>query len=437
MTIPRPRLLLVSATTGYQLRSFGAAADRLGVDLVFATDRCHQLDDPWRDGAVPVRFHEEAASVDAIVAAAAMAPISGVVAVGDRPAILAARVAEALGLRGHPAGAVRDATHKLRTRIRLHAAGLAVPEFRAVPVEADEASLLDGVTFPCVIKPMALAASRGVMRADTPRELVAAAARLRRLLETPVVRVLRDPANDAILVETFVPGREVAIEGMVTDGALTVFTLFDKPDPLDGPFFEETIYITPDTLPAAVRRNVIAEVDRAVRALSLTNGPIHAEARVDGDRIVVLEVAPRLIGGRCARVLRFDPPAGVNRDGGGVGWVSLEELLLRHALGQSVNGWHVTQESAAVMMIPVPAAGICRAVTGQDAAQAVPGIDDVVITIKPGERLVPWPEGASYPGFLFARGDDRKAVLEAVRMAHRHLVFDIAPELPINREGTA
>ena len=437
MNTRRPRLLLVAATTGYQLRSFGAAADRLGLDLVFATDRCHQLDNPWRDGAVPIRFHDEAASVEAIVAVATTASISGVVAVGDRPAILAARVAEVLGLRGHPAGAVRDAAHKLRTRIRLRTAGLAAPKFRAVPVEADEAALVDGVTFPCVIKPMALAASRGVMRADTPRELVAAAARLRRLLETPEVRVLRDPANDAMLVETFVPGREVAIEGMVTDGALTVFTVFDKPDPLDGPFFEETIYITPDTLPVAARRDLIAEVDRAVRALGLTNGPIHAEARVDGDRIVVLEVAPRLIGGRCARVLRFEAPAGVNGDEDRGEWASLEEVLLRHALGQAVDGWRVSQDSAAVMMIPVPAAGICRAVTGVDAARAVPGIDDIVITIKPGERLVPWPEGASYPGFIFARGDDREAVLEAVRAAHRHLVFDIAPELPVSREGAA
>ena len=434
MTATRLRLLVVSATTGYQLRSFSAAADRLGVDLAFATDRCHQLDDPWRDGAVPIRFHDEEASVGAIVTSAAAQPISGVVAVGDRPAMVAARVAEALGLRGHPPHAVRDATHKLRTRLRLRAAGLTVPEFRALPVEADEAALLDGARFPCVIKPMALSASRGVMRADTPRELVAAATRLRRLLETPAVRALRDPANETLLLETFVPGREVALEGVVTDGALTVFAIFDKPDPLDGPFFEETIYITPDTLPPASRRDVIAEVEHAVQALGLANGPIHAEVRLDGERIVVLEVAPRPIGGRCAQVLRFDPPSGLDGNTDGVGWASLEEVLLRHALGESVDGWRVTRGSSAVLMIPVPGAGICRGVAGLEAARAIPGIDDVVITVKPGERLVPWPEGSSYPGFIFARGCDPTAVMGAIRTAHRRLAFEIAAELPVSPE---
>ena len=426
MTVARPRLLVVSATTGYQLRSFRTAADRLGIDLVFATDRCQQLDDPWRDRAVPIRFHDEEASVLAIEAAAAAAPIDGVVAVGDRPAIVAALATEALGLPGHPVRAVRDATHKLRSRVRLREAGLAVPGFRALPVAADEAALLDGARFPCVIKPMALAASRGVIRADTPRQLVAAATRLRRLLETPAVRALRDPANEAMLVETFIPGREVALEGVVTDGALTIFAIFDKPDPLDGPFFEETIYVTPDTLPTASRVDVIAQVETAVRALGLANGPVHAEARIDGDRIVVLEVAPRPIGGRCARVLRFDPPA--RREGAGER-ASLEEVLVRHALGETVDDWRVSRECSAVMMIPVPGAGICRGVAGVDAARAVPGVDDIVITVKPGERLVPWPEGSSYPGFIFARGNEQAAVMEAVRTAHRHIGFDIAEEL--------
>ncbi len=432
MMAGRPRLLVVSATTGYQLRSFTDAVERLGVDLVFATDRCHQLDDPWRDSAIAIRFHDEDASVDAVVASCATARPSGVVALGDRPAVVAALAAEALGLRGHPVAAVRDATHKLRTRRRLREAGLAVPEFRALPVGANETALLAGARFPCVIKPMALSASRGVMRADTPRELVTAAARLRRLLETPAVRALRDPANEAMLIETFIPGREVALEGVVTEGALRIFAIFDKPDPLDGPFFEESIYVTPDTLPVASRVDVIAQVETAVRALGLANGPVHAEVRIDGGRIVVLEVAPRPIGGRCARVLRFDPPAGREGDGERA---SLEEVLARHALGETVDDWRVSRECSAVMMIPVPGAGICRGVAGVEAARAVPGVDDVVITVKPGERLVPWPEGSSYPGFIFARHDDRPAVMEAIRRAHRHLRFDIAAELPVGPAG--
>ena len=279
---------------------------------------------------------------------------------------------------------------------------------------------------------MALAASRGVMRADTPGQLVAAAARLRRLLEAPEVRARRDPANDTMLIEAFVPGREVALEGVVTGGALRVFAIFDKPDPLDGPFFEETIYVTPDTLPPACRHDVIVQVERAVRALGLANGPIHAEARIDGARVVVLEVAPRPIGGRCARVLRFDPPPGRGDDGKAA---SLEEVLVRHALGEPVDDWNVTRECSAVMMIPVPGAGICCGVTGLDAARAVPGVDDVVITVKPGERLVPWPEGSSYPGFIFARKDDREAVMKAIRTAHQRLRFDVAAELPVEPGG--
>lgn len=423
------RVLVVAATTGYQLRSFGSAAERLGLRLAFATDRCHQLDDPWRDGALPIRFHDESEAVDTIVAA--RPPVHGIVAVGDRPAIVAAGAARALGLPGHPPEAVRAAAHKQRTRERLRAAGLPGPAFRAVPVGADKAALLDGAAFPCVIKPMALSASRGVIRADTADELLAAAARLRRLLRMPDVRAQRDPANDTMLIEAFVPGREVAVEGVVTGGALEVFAIFDKPDPLDGPFFEETIYATPDTLPPEVRRSVIVQVARAVGALGLTDGPVHAEARIDGETVVVLEVAPRPIGGRCARVLRFVPPAhtGAGRDGAAV--ATLEEVLLRHALGDAIDGWRVSDEASAVMMIPVPGAGICREVTGVDAARAVPGIEEVIVTAKPGERLIPWPEGASYPGFIFARGSDRNDVVEAARAAHARLRFDVAPELAV------
>ena len=424
---------MVAATTGYQLRSFGDAAERLGLRLAFATDRCHQLDDPWRDGAVPIRFHDEPGAIDTIVAAAP--PIHGIVAVGDRPAIVAAGAARALGLPGHPPEAVRAAAHKQRTRERLRAAGLPGPAFRAVPVEADKTVLLAGAVFPCVVKPMALSASRGVIRADAAEELVAAAARLRRLLATPEVRAQRDPANDTMLIEAFVPGREVAVEGVVTGGALRVFAIFDKPDPLDGPFFEETIYATPDTLPSEVRKSVVAQVGRAVCALGLTDGPIHAEARIDGETVVVLEVAPRPIGGRCARVLRFVPPAetGAGRDGAAA--AALEEVLLRHAVGDPVDGWRVSDEASAVMMIPVPRAGICREVTGVDAARAVPGIEDVVVTVKPGERLIPWPEGASYPGFIFARGSDRHEVVEAVRAAHACLGLDVVPELAVLPAG--
>ena len=419
-----PRALLVAATTGYQVRSFDEAAARLGVELVLATDRCDRLDDPWRDGAVPIRFHDEDASVRAIVGAAAGAPIEGVLAVGDRPARIGALAAHALGLRGHPPEAVRTAGHKLKTRTRLRTAGLRTPWFRSFPVDGDDRALLEGVAYPCVVKPLGLAASRGVIRADTPAELVAAADRLRRLLAGPDVRALRDPAGGAMVVEAYLPGREVAVEAVVTDGVLQMFAIFDKPDPLDGPFFEETIYVTPDRLSAEERREVVRQVDAAVRAIGLTYGPVHAECRLGPRGVVVLEVAARPIGGLCSRILRFDGP-----DGGGR---SLEEVLLRHALGESTGAYRVRREAAAVMMIPVPGAGICREIDGLDAARSTPLVEDVVIVTKPGQRLVPWPEGASYPGFIFARGRTPDDVVSAVRSAHEKLAFRLAAELPVS-----
>ena len=421
-----PRVLLVAATTGYQIRSFGAAAERLGVELLLATDRCHRLDDPWRDGAVPIRFHDEDAAVRAIVDAADTAPFDAVLAVGDRPALIGALAARALDLRGHPPAAVRVAGHKLKTRMRLRAAGLRTPWFRSIPVDRDNGVLLERVAYPCVVKPLGMAASRGVMRADTPAELVAAAERLRRLLAAPDVQALRDPANDSMAVEEHIPGHEVAVEGVVTDGHLQVFAIFDKPDPLEGPFFEETIYVTPDRLPADERGEVVREVEAAVRAFGLTHGPVHAECRLGPRGVVVLEVAARPIGGLCSRVLRFDGPGGSGH--------SLEDVLLRHALGRRTDRYRVSREAAAVMMIPVPAAGICQGVDGLDAARSVALIEDVIVTIKLGQRLVPWPEGASYPGFIFARGETPDHVVAAVRSAHEKLAFRVASEIPLTAE---
>ncbi len=423
-----PRVLLVAAATGYQVRSFDGAAARLGVELALATDRCHRLDDPWRDGAVPIRFHDEDGAVQAILEAAAAAPFDAVLAVGDRPALIGALAARALGLRGHPPGAVRVAGHKLETRTRLRAAGLRTPWFRSIPVDAGNDALLQRVACPCVVKPPGLSASRGVIRADTPAELVAAAGRLRRLLATPEVRALRDPANDAMIVEEYVPGREVALEGVVTGGDLQVFAIFDKPDLLEGPFFEETIYVTPDGLPAEERREVVRQVEAAVRALGLTHGPVHAECRLGPRGVVVLEVAARPIGGLCSRVLRFDGPEG--------GGCSLEEVLLGHALGRPPARYRVSRGAAAVMMIPVPGAGIHLRLEGLDAARSVPLIEEVVITARPGQRLVPWPEGAACPGFVFARGETPADVVAAVRTAHGLLAFQVAPEIPVEA-GTA
>ena len=427
-----PRVLLITTTTGYQTRAFGVAAGRLGLDLPIASDRCHVLDDPWRDGAIPVRFHDEAEAVRAIRAAAADRRIDGVVAAGDRPAALASLAAEALGVPGNPPPAARAAGNKLRTREHLRAAGLPCPRFCAAPRDAGAAALAARVGLPCVVKPLTMSASRGVMRADTPAAVERALARLRRLLDAPDVRALRDPAGDAVLVEEYVDGREVAVEGLVTDGRFRALAIFDKPDPLDGPFFEETIYLTPSELSSPDADRVVAQVADAVRAIGLTHGPVHAECRLNARGVFVIDLAARPIGGLCARALRF-------HDGQGTRTVarSLEELLLEHALGRDVTEWRRAPGASGVMMIPVPREGRYRGVEGVGDARRVPGIEDVVITAVVGQPIAPPPEGASYLGFLFASAPGAAAAASALRRAFACLRFDIRPVIPVDRPPDA
>jgi biotin carboxylase len=420
------RVLIVATTIGYQTRSFGEAAERLSVELVFATDRCHQIDDPWRDAAVPIRFYDEDSSVQAIVEASRVGPIQGIIAVGDRPTRIAALAAEALGLPGNPPAAAEISRNKLATRQCLAAAGLRAPWFKPASLEADPHAWVHELPFPCVVKPLALSGSRGVIRADNPTEFVSAFERLRRILSEKSVRAARDPANNIILVEGFVPGQEFALEGLVDRGRLRPLALFDKPDPLDGPFFEETIYVTPSRLPLGRQRRLHDTVQRAMSAIDLRHGPIHAECRVDGDDVVVLEVAARPIGGLCAKALRFQNGTGDT--------ISLEELLLRHALGERTDDISPQGHASGVMMMPIPGRGIYRRVEGIEAAEMVPGVEEVRMTAKPDQALIPLPEGASYLGFIFARRETSDEVVCALRAAHGKLNFVIEKEVAISTE---
>ena len=441
MPVISMRVLLLATTTGYQTRAFGDAAERLGVELVFATDRCRNLDDPWRDGAIAIRFHDEAASVAAIVDAARAQPIDGLLAVGDQPTVIAARVAQALGLPGHPPEASAAARNKQATRECLREAGLSVPWFFTVPVTADPDAIASSLAFPCVIKPLALSGSRGVMRADNPASFREAFLRLRALLQTPDMHAKRNTEHGTVLVEGFIPGREFAVEGLLHHGVLHVLAVFDKPDPLDGPFFEETIYLTPSSWREAGQRAIVDAVTRAAEALGLRHGPVHAECRVNEEGVFILEVAARPIGGLCARALRFqqgvgslfqflpEAPAEIEK-----GSRPLEEILLRHALGESPDHWTREPLASGVMMIPIPRRGVFRGVAGvagDDGACAVEHIDEVRITAKPDQLLTPLPEGASYLGFIFARAAAAAAVDRALRAAHARLRFAIEPEWPV------
>jgi len=326
--------------------------------------------------------------------------------------VVAAAISERLGLKANSLPAAAAARDKLTMRRSLASAGVPVPRFRLVELADDPAEHAEAVEYPCVLKPLTLSASRGVIRANDAREFVAAFRRISAILEQGDAAPVGE-ARRALLVEEFVPGREVALEGLLVGGTLHVLALFDKPDPLDGPFFEETIYVTPSRLPGPLQDRIAAVARDACSALGLTEGPIHAELRINDRGPFVLEVAARSIGGLCARTLRF-----------GTG-LSLEELILCHALGRPLESLERERRAAGVMMIPIPRGGRLVGVRGAEEAAAVDAIEEVAITMHPGQEVVPLPEGWQYLGFIFARAETSAAVEGALREAHARLHFEI------------
>ena len=414
--------------TTYRADDFVTAADALGVELVFGSDRCHVLEQmgaaPTTRDSLALDFEDPRASVATIAEYARTKPIDGVVATDDSTATIAAAAAESLRLPHNAVEGALASKDKLHARERFASAGVRQARFTAIPVATapgDAARLAEkDPGFPCVIKPRMLSASRGVMRCDDARDFAQKFERLARLLADPEIRGRGGEAATSILVESFVPGAEVAVEGLLTGGALEILALFDKPDPLDGPFFEETLYVQPSRLPRAILDDVVDQARRAAAALGLVEGPVHAELRVAPTGAHVLEVAARSIGGLCSRTLRF---------GSGM---SLEEVLIRHALRRAgADAAHPPKRAGAsgVLMIPIPHSGVFRGIDGVDAAKSVPGIEEITITALAGRELLALPEGSSYLGFAFARGDDAAAVEAALRAAHGKLTVHIASTL--------
>jgi biotin carboxylase len=414
------RLLLLISKLGYQARAFADAARRLGAEVVFGTDRCHRLDDPWQDSAIPLHFERPEDAAAEIAQAVAGTPVHGILALGDRPVAAAAHAARWLGLPYNSPESVRTARNKLFQREALRAARVPVPQFFSFPLAEDVERVLPRVPFPCVVKPLMLSMSQGVVRANDAGEFRAAVARIRALVETPEIQVTREEGLDCLLVEGYLPGAEVALEGLLDDGRLRTLAIFDKPDPLEGPYFEETVYVTPSRLPPRVLKLVEDCAGSAVAALGLTRGPIHAEFRVNARGAWVLEVQPRPIGGLCARALRF-----------GAEKMPLEELLARHALGMPTGGLEREADASGVMMIPVPESGILEGVAGLEEAARVPGVASVEITARMHDYVAAWPEGSSYLGFIFARAAEPAAAEAALRAAHACLRFDLRPRLPV------
>jgi len=419
-----PRLLLLLSTESYRASAFLAAARERGVEVTVASDRAQALAHLNPEGHLVVDLHDALAALERIRELATQHPIAAVIGADDDGALLAARAAEALGLRAHPAWAVMLARDKARARESFARAGLRSPRFVTAPLAAGAAAALAlwsaevarhhgaGDVFPCVLKPRGLAASRGVIRADDRHAFEEAFTRITRILAREPRPGPDEPPIDSLLIETYVPGGEVALEGLMTAGELTTLALFDKPDPLEGPYFEETIYVTPSRLAPERQAEIAATARGAALALGLRHGPIHAEFRLDAGGVVPLEIAPRSIGGLCSRALRF------------IGGRTLESVLLTHALGE-IDPPVRESNASGVLMIPIPYGGRLREVQGADDARAVPGITEVRLTIPPGSRLVPLPEGAQYLGFAFARAGTPEEVEHALREAHAQLTFDI------------
>jgi biotin carboxylase len=418
-----PRLLILASAHTYRLEPFLAAARRLGVEVTLGLDvpPAHTAS---KESFLGLDFRDVDRSIQQAQAYAVRRRLRAVLPTDDATVTLAAHLSEALDLPHNAVEAAEAARDKHLMRQMFARAGLPTPWFRLASASDDPARLAAETRYPCVLKPTCLAGSRGVIRADDPGEFRAAFARLK--------AILVKAGLGELLIEGYIPGIEVALEGLLAHGKLKVLALFDKPDPLKGPFFEETIYVTPSRLPAETQAAIFAVAAEAARALGLREGPVHAEFRINDAGVWPLEIAGRSIGGLCSQTLRFAQSAEM----------SLEELILRQAIGEDIASVEREARAGGVMMIPIPStapsaslragpgAGTLAEVSGLEAAQAVPGIESVEITAKINYPLVPLPEGEGYLGFIFARGETPGEVESALRAAHRALHFEIAPELP-------
>lgn len=406
-------MLLVAHPASYRTASFIRAGERLGIRTVVASNSRLGLSPTGRPG-VEIDFSDPQIAVERVRQFHARDPISAVLGVEDASLEIAASVAQVLSLKSNKPQAIQDARLKHQCRKILATAGLLSPTYRVLePEEMINSEWVGECEFPCVVKPVSLSGSRGVIRADHVNELSAAIVRVQRMLERESPYLDRN-----ILIEKFIEGHEYAVEGVLCSGDFQCLAVFDKPDPLDGPYFEETIYLTPPDIQNDIKTDIVKTIAIACRAIGLTHGPIHAECRVNSKGVWVLEVAPRTIGGQCAQLLEL-----------ALG-LSLEEVIMSNALGHSVCVENDGQ-AAGVMMIPVPGPGVMRRLEGLARARAVNRIESVLIDVNPGHLFVPWPEGSSYPGFIFAKAPYTAQVERALRQAHAELKFVLAPHFPI------
>jgi biotin carboxylase len=422
-----PRVLLLIPTSTYRTEAFLSAAAKMEVDVTVASEQPNALARLNPAALLTLSFAEPALAAQQAVEFSSDYPVDAVVAVDDQVTYVGATICLALGLRHNTVAAVQAAGDKYQMRQLFQIAGLPTPQFQQFEFDTDLRTICRDINFPCVVKPLQFSGSKGVIRANNQSELVDAIDRLRQIVEseaeswpensTSQRSGRQSQESSTFLVEEFVAGPEIALEGILHRGQLHVLALFDKPDAMDGPFFEETIYLTPSRLSVVDQQQIADCTQAAVAALGLTEGAIHAEVRLSASGPIMIEVNPRSIGGQCSRSLHF------------IDNVSLEEIIIRQALDCDYRPPLADIRPSGVMMIPVPAAGTLLEVRGVQRAEAVAGIEAVNISSRVGQKLIPLPEGSVYLGFLFARAPTLDAVELALRESHNQLEFLIDPEL--------
>lgn len=409
-----PHLLLLLPLLSYRGEAFREAAAKVGVYLTVGGESAPEFLGHSPGEFLPLDLHDPVSAVSAAVEFSNTRPIDVVLGVNDNTTVLASRISAALGLPSNSIDSVCAARNKHIMRELLRKHGLPTPHVVVYGIDEIPEDIVQHVKFPCILKPLTLSASCGVIRADDPESFHKAFIRIRDLLKS-LARPGQEEADRQILIEDFIPGTEVALEGLLTNGELRPLAMFDKPDPLDGPYFEETIYVTPSRLTPALQKQIHETLAKAALAIGLREGPVHGELRINDQGVWIIEVAARSIGGKCSRTLQF-----------GTG-MSLEELILFHALGRELPPLDLREGAAGVMMIPIPKEGIFERVDGQRAAQQVPGVEELVMTAEPGDHLIPLPEGTRYLGFIVARRKKPEEVEATLREAHRRLTVVFNP----------
>ena len=398
-------VILIIPSASYRTGPFMNAIKKLDLKVLVISDKSQVFSGKYPDNLIIINFnHWKDKSVE-ISKWAKNNGLKAVIGVDEESIVLAANLSNFLNVDHNSIESVLLTKNKYLMRTELIKTGLCSPWFKIFSIYESSNKIINEISFPCVIKPTFLSGSRGVMRVNTKKELSEGIKTLNELLSLDELRKRGGKQSDYIMIEEYIPGKEVAIEGIVSEGKLTMLAIFDKPELLEGPTFEETIIVTPSVLTKKIQYSLLETLQVVVKALGIVKGPVHAEARINRNGNYILECASRSIGGLCSKVLEFQ------------GGISLEELILRSYLGRNIEKSKLIGNARGVMMMPTEKKGILKEIGGVKDALVVKGVTDLQITVKPGEKLQPLPKGDRYLGFIFAGGNNQEFVINALKNA--------------------